>query len=70
MDKTILEDKKTVLSTDYTPQYEQLYIHPEEGEDFRINDAFKQIDSDMKFIDKFLIGKSTELYNLLISVSE
>ena len=44
MDKTILEDKKTVLSTDYTPQYEQLYIHPEEGEDFRINDAFKQID--------------------------
>ena len=70
MDKTILEDKKTVLSTNYTPQYEQLYIHPEEGEDFRINDAFKQIDSDMKFIDKFLIGKSTELYNLLISVSE
>lgn len=70
MDKTILEDKKTVLSTDYTPQYEQLYIHPEEGEDFRLNDAFKQIDSDMRFIDKFLISKSTDLYNLLISVSQ
>ena len=38
MDKSILNEKRTVLSTDYTPQYEQLYIHPEEGEDFRIRE--------------------------------
>lgn len=70
MDKTILNDKKTILSTNYTPQYEQLYIHPEEGEDFRINKSFNQIDSDMKFIDKFLISKSTDLFNLVVSISE
>ena len=70
MDKTILDDKKAVLSTDYTPQYEQLYIHPEEGEEFRINDAFLQINSDMNFIDDFLIAKSNDLYNLVVSVSQ
>ena len=43
MDKSILNEKRTVLSTDYTPQYEQLYIHPEEGEDFRINSSLEKI---------------------------
>ena len=70
MDKTILDDKLTVLSSDYTPTYEQLYIHPEEGEDFRINEAFLQIDTDMRFIDNFLITKSTELNDLMLSVAE
>lgn len=69
MDKSILEDKKTVLSTDYTPQYEQLYIHPEEGEDFRINDSLYDIYKDMKFIDKFIIDKSIDLNNLLVSIT-
>lgn len=70
MDKTILEDKKTILSTNYTPKYEQLHIHPEEGEDFQINDSLAKIHDDMRFIDSFIISKATDLHNLLMSVSE
>lgn len=70
MDKTILENKKTILSTDYVPKYEQLYIHPEEGEDFKINDSFIDIYSDMKFLDNFLIKEAVDLNNLVISVAQ
>ncbi len=70
MDKTVLENKKTILSTDYVPKYEQLYIHPEEGEDFKINDSFADIYSDMKFLDNFLIKEAVDLNNLVISVAQ
>ena len=43
MDTTILNNKKQSLSINYTPTYEQLIIHPEEGETFRINDSFVNI---------------------------
>lgn len=67
MDKSILEEKKTVLATNYIPKYSQLYIHPEEGESFRINDSLLEINNDIKFIDDFLITKSNGLYNLMTS---
>ena len=70
MDKSILNEKRTVLSTDYTPQYEQLYIHPEEGEDFRINSSLEKINSDMMFVDNFLISKAKDLNSLLTAVSQ
>ena len=70
MDKSILNEKRIVLSTDYTPQYEQLYIHPEEGEDFRINSSLAKINSDMKFVDDFLISKAKDLNSLLNAVSQ
>ena len=70
MDKSILNEKRTVLSTDYTPQYEQLYIHPEEGEDFRINSSLAKINSDMMFVDNFLISKAKDLNSLMIALSQ
>ena len=39
MDKSILDEKRELLLSDYIPKYEQLYLHPEEGEDFRVNKA-------------------------------
>lgn len=70
MDKSILEEKKTVLATDYVPEYSQLYIHPEEGETFRINDSLLEINNDMLHIDSFLIDKANSLNDLLVSTSQ
>ena len=70
MDKTILEDKKAVLSTSYVPQYEQLHVHPEDGEHFELNNAFENIYNDMKFLDTFLIDKASDLDNLMSSITE
>ena len=70
MDKTILDDKKTVLSTSYVPQYEQLIVHPEDGENFELNNALESIYKDMHFIDSFLIDKANGLKDLVESVTE
>ena len=65
MDKSILDEKRALLLSDYTPKYEQLYIHPEEGEDFRINNALEDIKSDIDKIDKLLIDKGNAVNDLL-----
>lgn len=65
MDKSILDEKRALLLSDYTPKYEQLYIHPEEGEDFRINSALEDIKSDIDKIDKLLIDKGNAVNDLL-----
>ena len=65
MDKSILDEKRDLLLSDYTPKYEQLYIHPEEGEDFRINSALEDIKSDIEKIDKLLIDKGNAVNDLL-----
>jgi hypothetical protein len=70
MDKTILDDKKAILATEYVPQYEQLYVHPEDGEHFALNEAFEDIYSDMKFLDTFLIDKASGLKYLMNSIVE
>lgn len=65
MDTTILDNKKQSLTIDYTPTYEQLIIHPEEGENFKINSSFSNIYYDMKQIDRLLINQSYMLDNLM-----
>ena len=70
MDKTILDDKKAVLSTSYVPQYEQLIVHPEDGENFELNNALESIYKDMHFIDSFLMDKANGLKDLVESVTE
>ena len=65
MDKSILDEKRSLLLSDYTPKYEQLYIHPEEGEDFRINTALQDIKSDIDKIDNLLIDKGNAVSTLL-----
>lgn len=67
MDRRILDEKKDLLSTDYIPKYEQLYIHPEEGEAFRINDSIANIIEDINFIDEFIIDKASSLDNIIKS---
>ena len=64
---TILNNKKQSLSINYTPTYEQLVIHPEEGETFRINDSFVNIYYDMKQIDSLLINQTYILEDLMRS---
>ena len=67
MDTTILDNKKQSLSINYTPTYEQLIIHPEEGETFKINDSFEDIYYDMKQIDRLLINQTYILEDLMQS---
>ena len=54
MDKSILTSKTSILETDYTPTYEQLYIHPEEGETFEINNKLTDIKYDLKNLNNML----------------
>ena len=65
MDTTILDDKKRSLSINYTPTYEQLIIHPEEGETFKINTSLKNIYEDMHQIDSLLINQTYSLDYLM-----
>ncbi len=65
MDKSILDEKRELLLSDYIPKYEQLYIHPEEGEDFRINTALEDIKSDMNKINSLLVDKGNAVSTLL-----
>ena len=65
MDKSILDEKRELLLSDYIPKYEQLYLHPEEGEDFRVNKALEDIKSDIDKIDDLLIDKGNAVSTLL-----
>ena len=65
MDKSLLEDQKTVLATDYVPQYEQLIMHPEDGKNCQINNSLSNIKKDMKFIDDFAIEKGGQIRQLM-----
>ena len=65
MDTTILDDKKRSLSINYNPTYEQLIIHPEEGETFKINTSLKNIYEDMHQIDSLLINQTYSLDYLM-----
>ena len=65
MDKSILDEKRELLLSDYIPKYEQLYLHPEEGEDFRVNKALEDIKSDIDKIDGLLIDKGNAVSTLL-----
>ena len=70
MDSSILDNKKDFLISDYTPTYEQLVIHPEEGEDFRINDSMYNIFVDMKQLDVLLINQGYLLERLMENTVE
>lgn len=70
MDSSILDNKKEFLITDYTPTYEQLIIHPEEGEDFRLNDSMHNIYVDMTQLDVLLINQAYLLERLMQTTAE
>lgn len=65
MDSSILDEKKQVLLEDYVPSYEQLIIHPEEGETFEINNSMYDIHNDMQHIDALIINQAILLQKLL-----
>lgn len=52
MDANNLELIKSDLNNDFELTYELLHIHPEEGEELRLNNAFNQIDKDLNNLDK------------------
>lgn len=70
MDSSVLDNKKEFLITDYTPTYEQLIIHPEEGEDFRINDSMYNVYVDMTQLDVLLINQAYLLERLMETTAE
>ena len=67
MDKSILTSKTSILETDYTPTYEQLYIHPEEGETFEINNKLTDIKYDLKNLNNMMQTSADNLNTLLTS---
>ena len=67
MDKSILTSKTSILETDYTPTYEQLYIHPEEGETFEINNKLTDIKYDLKNLNNMMQTSADNLNALLTS---
>lgn len=66
MDNSILKEKHQLLISDFTPNYNQIFIHPEEGKDFRINNAFEEIKTDIENINDILTEKSN-LVSLLLT---
>lgn len=67
MDKSLLTNKLNLLDIDFNPTYSQLYIHPEEGESFFINDKLNDIKYDINNINDTIITFSNNVSNLLSS---
>lgn len=67
MDESVLTSKINLLETDYTPTYEQLYIHPEEGEKFEINNKFNDIKYDINNINNIINTAAINVDTLLKS---
>ena len=65
MDESVLTSKINLLETDYTPTYEQLYIHPEEGEKFEINNKFNDIKYDINNINNIINTAAINVDTLL-----
>lgn len=67
MDKSILTNKLNLLETNFSPSYSQLYIHPEEGEKFEINNKLNDIEYDLNSINNIIKIISNNVKNLLSS---
>lgn len=67
MDESILTSKLSVLETDYSPVYEQLFIHPEEGESFKLNDSINDIKYDINNINNNIINTTNNIQTLMSS---
>lgn len=65
MDESILTSKLSILESNYNPIYEQLYIHPEEGESFKINEKLNDINYDLNNINNSIINTSNNVQSLL-----
>ena len=52
MDGKTLESRRIDKQKEFEPTYKQVYIHPEEGEDFRLNNAFYDMERDLNKLDK------------------
>ena len=65
MDNSILEEKHQLLVSDFTPEYKQLYFHPEEGQNCKLNDSLDEIKYDLKNLNDIIIEKSNLVSFLL-----
>jgi hypothetical protein len=52
MDGTTLKINKDNIIKDYNMQYNKVYLHPEEGEDFRLNQSLTEIQQDISKLDE------------------
>lgn len=69
MDSSLLNDKKESLISEVKPVYEQLIVHPEDGESFLFNDSMVDIYNDMNQIDALLINQAYFLSGLLTTTT-
>ena len=68
MADTFLDTIQDNISKQYTHEYSQLHLHPEEvGNNDRLNKALTDIKYDLVNIDTMIINKSTDINNLLSS---
>lgn len=51
MDGKTLEGKRLDLQKSFEPVYKQIYLHPEEGDDFRLNNALSEMEFDLNKLD-------------------
>lgn len=51
MDGKTLESRRVDKQKEFEPTYKQMFIHPEEGEDFRLNNAFYDMEYDLRKLD-------------------
>ena len=70
MDNSILEEKHQLLVSDFTPEYKQLYFHPEEGQNCKLNDSLDEIKYDLKNLNDIIIEKSNLVSFLLTNTIE
>lgn len=65
MDNSILTEKHELLSADFKSIYEQLYIHPEQGQGILLNESLENIKKDFNIINKNIVDKSNSINTLL-----
>lgn len=70
MDNSILTEKHELLSTDFKSVYEQLYVHPEQGQGILLNESLENIKKDFKIINDNIIDKSNSINTLLTNTVE
>lgn len=61
MDGKTISTKKIDKSKPFEPTYKQIWIHPEEGEGFRLNESFTEIEKDLDSLDDGLKNVANEI---------
>ena len=65
MDKQLLDEYNKIHLNNYNQKYTGLFLHPEAGEDPKINESFNTIKEDLNNIDNILIDTANSINDLM-----